>query len=292
MMPIVARASELVLRLVPGTLQEGSYALGASHWRTVTNVVLPTARSGLATAVVLCDGPGHRGDRAGPGGIRRDQGDEPEPPARPADEPAVVHLGLRARRGGQPDRRHPGLRGRAHPGGRGRGVVRRGPGARWQRSRRADPATAAPAGHGRRHGHERPARQSDAAPVRQDPPEPGCAAGPAAAPAGPAGGRPRRGGLPGRGGAARRGGDALARLGRQPKRGRDCAGAAHVGPGERKAVSRREHRDREPDQQPGQPDGARVVDRVHPEQHGALRPDAPPTTRSWWPSARARTRPS
>lgn len=53
MMPIVARASELVLRLVPRTLHEGSYALGASHWRTVMNVVLPTARSGLATAVVL-----------------------------------------------------------------------------------------------------------------------------------------------------------------------------------------------------------------------------------------------
>lgn len=53
MMPIVARASELVLRLVPGTLHEGSYALGASHWRTVMHVVLPTARPGLATAVVL-----------------------------------------------------------------------------------------------------------------------------------------------------------------------------------------------------------------------------------------------
>jgi len=53
MMPIVARASEVVIRLVPGTLREGSYALGASHWRTVLNVVLPTARSGLATAVVL-----------------------------------------------------------------------------------------------------------------------------------------------------------------------------------------------------------------------------------------------
>lgn len=53
MMPIVARASELILLLVPGTLREGSYALGARHWRTVLNVVLPTARSGLATAVVL-----------------------------------------------------------------------------------------------------------------------------------------------------------------------------------------------------------------------------------------------
>ncbi len=53
MMPIVARASEVVLRLVPGALKEGSYALGSSQWRTVWNVVLPTARSGLATAVVL-----------------------------------------------------------------------------------------------------------------------------------------------------------------------------------------------------------------------------------------------
>src|SRR5215469_1796115 len=53
MLPIVTRASETVLRIVPGTLREGSYALGASHWRTVMKVVLPTARSGLATAVVL-----------------------------------------------------------------------------------------------------------------------------------------------------------------------------------------------------------------------------------------------
>jgi phosphate ABC transporter permease subunit PstA len=53
MMPIIARACEVVLRLVPGTLREASCALGSSQWRTVWNVVLPTARSGLATAVVL-----------------------------------------------------------------------------------------------------------------------------------------------------------------------------------------------------------------------------------------------
>jgi phosphate transport system permease protein len=53
MMPIITRASEVVIRLVPGTLREASYALGSSQWRTVWNVVLPTARSGLATAVVL-----------------------------------------------------------------------------------------------------------------------------------------------------------------------------------------------------------------------------------------------
>jgi phosphate transport system permease protein len=53
MLPTVARTSEEVLRLVPDGLREGSLALGASEWRTVWNVVLPTARSGLITAVIL-----------------------------------------------------------------------------------------------------------------------------------------------------------------------------------------------------------------------------------------------
>ncbi|MFK0192038.1 phosphate ABC transporter permease PstA [Kitasatospora sp. NPDC090308] len=53
MTPIVTRAAEVVVRLVPGTLKEASYALGASQWRTVWHVVLPTARPGLTTAVVL-----------------------------------------------------------------------------------------------------------------------------------------------------------------------------------------------------------------------------------------------
>jgi phosphate transport system permease protein len=53
MMPIVARASEVVLRVVPGTLREAAYAMGATQWRTVRSVILPTAKSGLATAVVL-----------------------------------------------------------------------------------------------------------------------------------------------------------------------------------------------------------------------------------------------
>jgi phosphate transport system permease protein len=53
MLPIIARTSDVVLRVVPGTLREASYALGASRWATVWNVVLPTARSGLATALIL-----------------------------------------------------------------------------------------------------------------------------------------------------------------------------------------------------------------------------------------------
>ncbi|NHC14854.1 phosphate ABC transporter permease PstA [Motilibacter deserti] len=53
MLPIVIRAADVVLRLVPGNLKEASLALGASRWRTVWHVVLPTARSGLTTAVIL-----------------------------------------------------------------------------------------------------------------------------------------------------------------------------------------------------------------------------------------------
>jgi phosphate transport system permease protein len=52
-LPIVARASDVVLRLMPGGLTEASYALGAGQWRTVRHVTLPTVRSGLATAVIL-----------------------------------------------------------------------------------------------------------------------------------------------------------------------------------------------------------------------------------------------
>jgi phosphate transport system permease protein len=51
--PIIARAAHVVLRLVPGNLTEASYALGSGQWRTVLFVKLPTARSGLATAVIL-----------------------------------------------------------------------------------------------------------------------------------------------------------------------------------------------------------------------------------------------
>jgi phosphate transport system permease protein len=53
MVPIIARASEVALRVVPGGLREASGALGASQWRTVRLVVLPAASAGLATAVIL-----------------------------------------------------------------------------------------------------------------------------------------------------------------------------------------------------------------------------------------------
>ena len=53
MTPIVARSAEVVLRVVPHGLREASWALGASTWGTVWRVVLPTARAGLATSLIL-----------------------------------------------------------------------------------------------------------------------------------------------------------------------------------------------------------------------------------------------
>jgi phosphate transport system permease protein len=53
MLPIIIRSADVVLRLVPGNLREASAATGAPQWRTVWFVVLPTARSGLATSVIL-----------------------------------------------------------------------------------------------------------------------------------------------------------------------------------------------------------------------------------------------
>lgn len=53
MLPIIARASDVVLRVVPSGLREAGLALGASRWRVVWHVVLPTARPGLATALIL-----------------------------------------------------------------------------------------------------------------------------------------------------------------------------------------------------------------------------------------------
>jgi phosphate transport system permease protein len=53
MLPTVTRTVEEVLRLVPDGLREASLALGSKQWRTTWSVVLPTARSGLITAVIL-----------------------------------------------------------------------------------------------------------------------------------------------------------------------------------------------------------------------------------------------
>ena len=53
MLPLVSRTTMEVLALVPASLREASYALGASQWRTVVGVVLPTAIGGIVTGTTL-----------------------------------------------------------------------------------------------------------------------------------------------------------------------------------------------------------------------------------------------
>ncbi len=53
MIPTIARTSEEVLNLIPNDLREAGTALGGTQWRTVAMIVLPAARSGLITAMIL-----------------------------------------------------------------------------------------------------------------------------------------------------------------------------------------------------------------------------------------------
>jgi phosphate transport system permease protein len=53
MLPLIARASQEVLLLVPNALREAADALGVSRWRTVLGVILPSAMGGIATGVIL-----------------------------------------------------------------------------------------------------------------------------------------------------------------------------------------------------------------------------------------------
>jgi len=53
MIPTIARTAEEVLNLIPNDLREAGVALGGTQWRTVAMVVVPAAKSGLITAVIL-----------------------------------------------------------------------------------------------------------------------------------------------------------------------------------------------------------------------------------------------
>jgi phosphate transport system permease protein len=53
MLPTIVRSTEEMLRLVPGPLREGAYALGVPQWKTILKVVLPTALPGIVTGVML-----------------------------------------------------------------------------------------------------------------------------------------------------------------------------------------------------------------------------------------------
>jgi phosphate transport system permease protein len=53
MLPVVARTTEEMIRLVPTSLREASLALGVPMWRTTISVVVRTARGGILTGIML-----------------------------------------------------------------------------------------------------------------------------------------------------------------------------------------------------------------------------------------------
>jgi phosphate transport system permease protein len=53
MWPIIARATEEILKLVPQELREGALALGIPRWKVILRIVVPTAGAGIFTAIML-----------------------------------------------------------------------------------------------------------------------------------------------------------------------------------------------------------------------------------------------
>jgi phosphate transport system permease protein len=53
MLPVIVRATEEMLRIVPVDLREASYALGITKWKTIVRVVIPTGLSGIVTGILL-----------------------------------------------------------------------------------------------------------------------------------------------------------------------------------------------------------------------------------------------
>ncbi len=53
MFPVVVRSAEEMIKLVPNSLREASYALGVPKWKTILRIVLPTASAGITTGVML-----------------------------------------------------------------------------------------------------------------------------------------------------------------------------------------------------------------------------------------------
>jgi phosphate transport system permease protein len=53
MLPVIERATEEMLRIVPVDLREASYALGVPKWKTIAKVVIPTGLSGIITGIML-----------------------------------------------------------------------------------------------------------------------------------------------------------------------------------------------------------------------------------------------
>jgi phosphate transport system permease protein len=55
-LPTIITITEDAVKAVPQSYKEASFAVGATHWQTITNVILPAARSGILAGVVLGSG--------------------------------------------------------------------------------------------------------------------------------------------------------------------------------------------------------------------------------------------
>ena len=53
MVPVIVRATEEMLRIVPVDLREASYALGIAKWKTIARIVIPTGLAGIITGIML-----------------------------------------------------------------------------------------------------------------------------------------------------------------------------------------------------------------------------------------------
>jgi phosphate transport system permease protein len=53
MLPVIVRATEEMLRIVPMDLREASYALGVAKWKTIARIVIPTGLSGIVIGILL-----------------------------------------------------------------------------------------------------------------------------------------------------------------------------------------------------------------------------------------------
>ena len=79
MWPIITRATEEILRLVPQELREGALALGLPRWKVILRIVVPTAGPGIFTAVMLAVARGPGRDRADPAHRARQRLHEHQP---------------------------------------------------------------------------------------------------------------------------------------------------------------------------------------------------------------------
>lgn len=53
MVPVIVRATEEMLRIIPVDLREASYALGIPKWKTIARIVIPTGLAGIVTGIML-----------------------------------------------------------------------------------------------------------------------------------------------------------------------------------------------------------------------------------------------